>query len=329
VASHGTSGATSQALEGTVKGATFWRKSKGDPNKVNPAPDGWDWVPVKNRAGVFVGYLLTRDKDEGKTPPKSPGAPSGGGGGGGNADPGLSAYIQAYRIMFDDGNVKPPADLLKRAEAGNWSIAYWNMQVRLSDKAYFRSAEAKKNLAELRAYWNAVLPGVKLNKQFARDYLTHGWSATQLQNQIAQLPSFQKQYPFWKAFASAQREQGAAKMVNPMAYKQLATGFADVYKQAGREIPQGYERIFFKSGLSDDEFLKNYEMLSQGANAAQWDVGGLTEPQQRAELFNGRGANQVRGLLQVALNKQARYTQATSDKFRVAEQDNLVTVKGL
>ena len=328
MASHGTSGATSQALEGTTKGSTFWRKSKGDPNKVNPAPEGWDWVPVKNKAGVFVGYLLQRDKDEGKPAP-GPSGPGGNGNGGGGGNPGLSAYIQAYRLMFDDGSVKPPADLLKRAEAGNWSIAYWNMQVRLNDKAYFRSAEAKKNLAELRSYWNAVLPGVKLNRQFARDYLTHGWSATQLQNQIAQLPAFQKQYPFWRAFAAAQREQGTAKMVNPMAYKQLASGFADVYKQAGQEIPQGYERVFFKSGLTDEEFVKNYQMLSESANAARWDVGGLSERQQRAELFNGRGATQVRGLLQTALNKQARYTQAAGDKFRVTEEDNLVTVKGL
>jgi len=178
-------------------------------------------VPIRNKAGVFVGYMLTRDKSE-----DHPGSPGGGGGsyggggyGGGGGNAGLSAYTQAYRLMFDKADAKPPSDLLKRAEAGNWSIAYWNMMVRLKDKAYFKSAEAKTNLAELKNYWRAVLPGTKLNRNFARDYLRHGWSATQLQNKISQLPGFQKQYPFWKAFAAAQRSEGAAKLVNPLQYK--------------------------------------------------------------------------------------------------------------
>jgi len=336
VASHGTSGTTSQAQEGTTAGATFWSKSKGDPNKANPAPKGWDWVPVKNKEGVFVGYMLTRDTSEtsgnngNNTSGTSSGSSSGyGGSSSSSASPGLSAYIQAYRIMFDATGVKPPAELLKRAEAGNWSIAYWNMQVRLNDKKYFASAEAKKNLAELRNYWKAVLPGTKLNMHFAKDYLRHGWNETQLQDKISQLPSFQRQYPFWKAFAAAQRKVGAAKMVNPLAYKQYAAGFADVYKQAGALAPQGYEELFFRSGLSDDEFVKNYSILAQTANAAQWDVGGLNEQQKQSELFSGKGANQVRGLLQTALNKQQRYFQSNPTGFRIGETDNPVTVKGL
>ena len=326
-------GNTNKSDAGTTKAANFWKKGKGDPNKVNPAPKGYDWVPVRNNAGVFVGWMLTRDASEGSTGGSTGGSAGGsyssssGGSGGGNA--GLSSYTQAYRIMFDNGSAKPPSDLLKRAEAGNWSVAYWNMMVRLNDKAYFKSAEAKKNLSELKSYWSAVLPGVKLNKSFARDYLRHGWSATQLQNQISQLPSFRKQYPFWKAFQQAQRVAGTAKNIDPLAYKQYQKGFADVWKQAGGAAPQGYEKLFFKSGITDEEFVQNYQALAAGTPSATWDVGGVTEHQKKAELFNGKGASQVRGLLQIALNKQAGYMQSRINPFQIQTEDETVKLKGL
>ncbi len=328
MASHGSSGATSQAEKDTTKAANFWSKDRGDPNKVNPAPEGWDWVPVSNSEGVFVGWMLKRDDGEGG----SAGGGGGGGGygyGGGGGSKGLSAYIQAYRLMFDSATANPPKDLLKKAEAGNWSIAYWKMMVRLNDKAYIRSAEAKQRLAELNSYWKAVLPGTKLNRQFAKDYLRHGWTATQLQNQISQMPAFKKQYPFWKTFVAAQRKAGQAKLVNPLAYKQYVKGFEDVYKQAGRPAPKGYEKLFFKSGLTDEEFAQNYAALAQGATAAQWDIGGLSERQQRAGLFNGAGANQVRGLLQTALNKQQQYMRAAGSQFRVSENADRILMKGI
>ncbi|MDD3983516.1 MAG: hypothetical protein PHU54_06180 [Candidatus Omnitrophica bacterium] len=320
-----------------VAGSGGGTYEKGDTYKGTGAPPGnaADWNVVVNKAGVFVGYVFVGD-GKGNAPKylsqsssSTGGSSGGGGGGGGSANAGLSAYTQAYRLMFDDAGVKPPSDLLQKADAGNWSIAYFKMMVRLQDKAYFKSAEAKKNLSELRSYWNAVLPGVKLNRQFARDYLRHGWTATQLQNQISKLPAFQKQYPFWKAFTRAQRQQGAAKAVNPLQYKAYAAGFTDVWKQSGGVAPQGYERLFFKSGLSDQEFAENYSMLAQGNAAAKWDVGGLTEQQRRSELFNGKGASQVRGLLQIALNKQQQYMRAPGSGFRVAEDDGLVTMRGI
>lgn len=330
MASHGDSGATYQAKKGTTQAADFWSKKDGDPNKKSPAPAGWDWVPVRNEAGVFVGYQLVRDKSEGK----GGGDGGGGGGTGGGASysaarAGLSQYIQRYRLMFDNASVSPPRSLLKQAEAGNWSGSYWDMMVRLKDPHYIRSAEAKQRLAELRTYWKAVLPGTKVNTGFAKDYLRHGWTATQLQNQIMRRPEAQKLYPHWQAFMRAQREQGAAKAVNPLQYKAYASGFADIYKQAGRPAPKGYEKLFFKSGLSDDEFAKNYSALAETRTAARWDVGGVTEQQQRAQLFNGKGANQVRGLLQQALNKQQRFMQAQRSPYRVAEQDNILTLKGI
>ncbi|MDD5518645.1 MAG: hypothetical protein PHV98_04765 [Candidatus Omnitrophica bacterium] len=320
-----------QATQNTTASANFWPKSKGNPNKKNPAPKGYDWLPVNNKAGTFLGWMLVKDTGEGG-PSGGGGGGSysyGGGGGGGSAKAGLSAYIQQYRLMFDDAGAKPPADLLKRAEAGNWSMAYFKMMVRLQDKAYFRSAEAKQRLAELNSYWKAVLPGTKLNRNFAKDYLRHGWTATQLQNQISQLPAFKKQYPFWQAFMKAQRQQGTAKAINPLQYKAYAKSFADVYKQAGVGAPEGYERLFFRSGLTDEEFVRNYSMLAETRNAAQWDVGGLTEQQQRAGLFDQKGASQVRGLLQQALNKQQRFMQVQTSPYRLAEENSTLTLRGI
>ncbi len=320
-----------------VAGSGDGTYEKGDTYKGTGAPPGnaADWNVVVNKAGVFVGYVFVGD-GKGNAPKylsqsssSTGGSSGGGGGGGGSAKAGLSAYIQQYRLMFDDAGAKPPADLLKRAEAGNWSMAYFKMMVRLQDKAYFRSAEAKQRLAELNSYWKAVLPGTKLNRNFAKDYLRHGWTATQLQNQISQLPAFKKQYPFWQAFMKAQRQQGTAKAINPLQYKAYAKSFADVYKQAGVGAPEGYERLFFRSGLTDEEFVRNYSMLAETRNAAQWDVGGLTEQQQRAGLFDQKGASQVRGLLQQALNKQQRFMQVQTSPYRLAEENSTLTLRGI
>lgn len=297
--------------------------------KKPPGPARY-WRPVKHK-GVFYGYKYVGPA---ATEVASGGSSGGGGGGGyyrggGGAKKGLSAYIQAYRLMFDNAKANPPKDLLKKAEAGNWSTAYWNMMVRLQDKKYPKSAEAKRRMADLVQYWKAVLPGTKVNRKFANQYLRHGWTQTQLQNQIMKLPQAKKQYKYWAQFKQAQRVAGQAKIINPLQYKAYQKTFRDVYKQAGLEVPQGYEKLFFKSGLSDQEFVQNYQTLAQTRGAAAWDIGAVTQPQEKAVLFGGKGSAQLRTLLEQAANKQQRYMQAAPTPYRVAEEENVPILRGI
>jgi hypothetical protein len=237
-------------------------------------------------------------------------------------------YVQRYRLLFGS-NVAPNMNLVRQAVSGNWSGAYFDMQVRLKDPKYFRSQEAKQRTLQFSEYWKAVLPGAKMNKGLLRRYLRGSWNEDQLQQQMMKLPSFMRSYKFYNQYAAAQRKAGLAAGVNPLAYKQAQETFRNAYKQYGIDVPQGYEKLFFKSGITDDEFINNLSMINQTAPAAQWDVGGITEQQKQAGLFNGRGANQIRGLLQTALNKQQGYMKSRANPFQIQTQDDTVKLVGL
>ena len=293
--------------------------------KTKPQP-GFEWYPLLNADGTRVIGWKQRPLGtaKGGAPGGSGGYGYGGGGGGGG---GLSAYIQAYRMMFGDPKANPPKALLAKAKAGNWSTTYWAFMVRQQDPKYFRSAEAKKKMADLRTYMKAV--GVGLGKGFAKRYLREGWSATQLQNELVGLKDFKAKYPHWAAFAKAQRVQGAAKQVNPLAYQAYQQTFRNAFQQAGNVIPEGWERTFFKRGITPDQFLENFSTLGQTQAAAQWDIGGLAPAQQKSVMFSGKGSAKVRTQLQQALAKQQQYFKQAGGTFGTQAEGDMLTLKGL
>jgi hypothetical protein len=238
------------------------------------------------------------------------------------------SYVQLYRLLFG-GNVKPNMSLIREAVANNWSGSYFKMQVRLRDKNYFKSQEAKARAVDFQDYWKAVFPGAKVNRKVMRQYLRSSWTQGQLEQQLTKLPAFRKQYKFYNQFASAQREAGAAKNVDPLVYRKWMSTFNDAYKQLGMPAPEGYLRQFFRSGISDQEFISNLGEYTKSASAAQWDIGGLDQKQQANVLFSGRGSVALRSQLQQALNKQQRYFQAAGSQFGVARDDSTVTLQGL
>jgi hypothetical protein len=294
------------------------------PRPTKAPPQGTEWVAIRNADGSrIIGW---------KAKPLGTGGSGGGGGGvryvgGGGGKEGLSAYIQRYRMMFGDPNANPPKDLLQKAKDGNWSDAYWQFMVRQKDPKYFRSDEAKKKLADLGQYMKAI--GIGFNKSFAKEYLREGWTMTQLQNRVTKLKEFKQKYPHWAAFTKAQRAQGAAKQANPLAYQAYKTTFRNAFQQAGVVVPEGYERSFFKSGISDDEFIQNFSLLGQTQQAANWDLGGLSQQQHRTAMFSGKGAGQLRTQLQQALQKQQRFFQSQAAGFGAQQDNGLITVKGI
>jgi hypothetical protein len=265
----------------------------------------------------------------GSSSPKSSSNGSSGGSSNGSSGGNFKqSYIQEYRLIFD-ANVKVNMKLVDEAAKNNWSLRYFRMQVRLRDPRYFKSAEAKERTLLFTQYWKAVFPGAKVTRGLLRDYLRSSWSELKLQQEMTKLPAFRKQYAYYGQFATAQRREGLAKNVNPLAYKQYQQTFRNAYRQLGMEPPAGYERLFFRSGMSDEDFLNNLQTMSRGSVAATWDVGGINEQQQQAGLFNQQGAGRVRDLLRIALNKQSRFMQAPGGAFRLGEDNGLVTVKGL
>ena len=238
------------------------------------------------------------------------------------------AYIQMYRLIFGK-NVKPNMKLINLAVKNRWSSAYFKMQVRLQDKNYFKSQEAKSRTADFAQYWKAIFPDKAMSKTMLKDYLKNSWTSQQLENKVTGTKLFKREYKYYGAFGRAQREAGKAKNVDPLAYKQYQDTFRDAYKQAGQALPTGFERAYFRSGITGDEFRQNFLLSNQSAAAAQWDLGGLTQQQQKSAMFSGRGSAQIQTKLQQALAKQQQYFKQGAGLFRTQTEGDTLTLKGL
>lgn len=222
------------------------------------------------------------------------GGGGGGGGGGGATGKGLSTYIQQYRLKFIPGG-KPPADLLKKATDNNWSLAYFDQQVRKDDPHYMRSIEAKKVLPEFAKTMKMLFPGLakrgtqgqlmqsSFYKRMALWYLKNGVSsavggvgAEQLYGHITNTNKWNQANPYYKQY---QRNADIAVQgeANPLVYKQLHSALKQSFKDMGMDLPDDYYGSFFKSRYASSEGIKdlatNLNGIAQQSGSLGWFQG--------------------------------------------------------
>jgi len=272
--------------------------------------------------------------------PAAPAGPSdggGGGGGGGAANPGLSPYIQDYRInFFPQGD--PPASLLGQAKANNWSIAYWRMQVRLKDPKYWRSVEASQLLPEFNRTMKILFPGLadkarqaqlmKSNfyKQQALWYLRNGIGlqkgagAESLYGHITQTARWNKANPYWKAY-SKNADISVVAEANPMLYKQYLDTVKQSYKALGIEAPDDYYRTFFRSRYASkqgmEEFGANLKQQYQQGSSLGWFQGKAMDTGQvkSATMGTDQQAQDLRSRLSKAFEVRGSFLSGTQKGF--------------
>lgn len=293
----------------------------GKPFVPPKRPAGDDWVPIRQwivftnpktgkkvRQYVVVGW--TEGKGSPVKTPTGPGGPGRGGygGGGGGGDAGLSQYIQRYRIMFGK-NVNPPSDLLAKAKANNWSIAYWDMQVRLNDKKYIRSAEAKQRILPFKQTMKSLFPNIadsnhpmqtsKMYKNLALQYLRQGWNSDQLLEAVSNTRAWRRANPQYKQYLKGQAALGTVTEANPLMYKQYVNSLKGAFAEYGMEMPTEYLRSFFRSRYASKagfgDFSSNLKNLAQGASAfGTWEGTPLNPQQTKDVLFGGKEQSDLR-----------------------------------
>ena len=274
---------------------------------------GWSWQR-QNKAGENVWKRTPGRTVDSPKPSGSGGGGGGGGGyggGGGSSAPGLSTYIQEYRLRFHPGGT-PPSALLSAAKAGKWSLAYFDQQIRLKDKSYFRSAEAKKLLPSFNRTMKILFPGLA-NKENERQlmkssfykktalwYLKNGvglasgsQSAEMLYGRITNTHRWNEQNPYWKTYAK-NKNIGVMSESNPLAYKQYLASLQQNFAALGMELPEDYYRTFFKSRYASKsgmpEMQSNLKQISeQGGSYGWWQGKGMDQNQVKtATLDTGR-----------------------------------------
>ncbi len=211
-------------------------------------------------------------------------------------------YVELYRVIFG-ANVKPTSSIIDKAVSGRWSSSYFRLQIRLTDKNYFKSSEAKQRAADFRDVWQTMFSGAKMNKTMLRKYLRSDMNKAMVQDFLLGSKIGKRHYKDFGTFRTAQATQGVT--ATPALYKRYQDAFRDAYSLYGIEPPKGYEKLFFRSGLTDQEFQTNFRTAYQAAPAFQWAEGrNLAQGEQKKVLFNQKGAAAIRGRLQSALARQ-------------------------
>lgn len=252
---------------------------------------------------------------------------SGGSGGGGSTVDNSQQYIQLYRIIFGK-NVKPNMTLVNNAVKNNWSSAYFRLQVRLLDKNYFQSAEAKKRAADFNATWKTMFSGVKVNKQALRTYLRGDMNKQQTEDFLLSTKAGKTYYKYYKGFEAAQAKGGIAS--NPLLYKKYQQAFRDAYKAYGIEPPAGYEKLYFKSGLSDEQFVNNLQTAGVARAAMSWGGQEAAQEPETAALFDkGKKGSVLRKKMTDAIAVQQSYLKGTEKGFSSALEDDTLVQKGI
>ena len=229
---------------------------------------------------------------------------SGGGGGGGSSADRAKQYLWLYRQMLDNKSATPPKSLIQKAVANKWSAAYFQLMVRKTDDGWLTSPEAMKRKQDFKSSWLALMGkgnvSAKMSDAYARSKLD---SKTFWANAIKVNKNIAKQFKYWNAYNKGQAAMGDASVANdPFTYAKYRAAFADAYKQLGIDAPQDYERLYFRSGQTPQQFTQNLSTLMQTSAAFQWATG--TAAPEKKVLFNQKGSAGVRGRLQSALKRQ-------------------------
>lgn len=312
---------------------------------------GWYWYG-QNKAGENIWVYDPGHADVKPPKPPTPPAPSGGGGvyysggGGTTADKGLSTYIQEYRLRFHPGG-KPPEDLLKKAEAGNWSIAYFDQQVRMTDPTYLRSVEAKTLLPDFSRTMRILFPGLadrtkqaqlmksSFYRRAAKWYLQNGIGLRQngeesLYNYITGTRRWNKANPYWKDYAR-NRNIGVVAEANPIMYKSYLESLRQNFKEYGMELPEDYYRAFFrsryasKSGIGD--LQKNLQQVAEQGQSFGWFTGEpLSKKETKTTLFGGKEQTDLRRRLAKSFGIRSSFlsSEPKSVGTDLSEQNKLV-----
>ena len=177
-------------------------------------------------------------------------------GGGGSANPGLSEYIQDYRLKFFAGGT-PPKALLDQAKKNNWSVAYFEQQVRRNDPRYYKSLEARVFLTTFNRQMKLLFPGLAdqtkqrqlmkspFYKRTALWYLKNGIGSLGdagtefLYSRITNTKRWNRANPDYKAYARNANVNVQAES-NPLVFKQLQQAMQEAFKDEGMEVSDDY-----------------------------------------------------------------------------------------
>lgn len=216
-----------------------------------------------------------------------------GGGSAGGASSNGQQYIEDYRLKFFKGE-RPPKELLSKAVANGWSLAYFEQQVRLKDPRYYKSLEARTLLPQFNDQMKLMFPGLSdktkqaalmknpFYKRIALWYLKNGIGTLGesgmelLYSKVTNTRRWNKQNPLYRSYL---RNKDAAVQAesNPIVFKQLEAGMKQAFQNAGVQMDDSYFKEFFKSRYASSsgigDLVTNLGTIASTGGSYSWFQG--------------------------------------------------------
>ena len=234
-------------------------------------------------------------------------------------------YIERYKSILEDPDAMPDAALLAKAMASNWSNTQWDLTIEKNDPKY-KTTEAykEKQAAKVRkvddfnTYWHRIFGESSTPDQgLLAEYVDSASTDTSsMWESVKSTGEFQSQYAQWDAFAKAQNDQGVNVMEDPGLYKQYQKAFYDAFANQGMQAPQGFDRMFFASGIDTNAFASNIAQYGQQAGAYQWQSGQDADLATVAGIADKVAGGDLRKRLDAAIKQHSAYAQSKFQDFQ-------------
>ncbi len=215
-------------------------------------------------------------------------------------------------------------ELVDKALTGNWSNERFKLEFKSVDPLYKNTAEARVKTGEFTRYWKELF-GVNAVPDAAlmSTYLSgNEQDPSAMFDQIRNTSIFRSQYGSWDAFVTAQDAAGntGAILNNPAMYKKYQDAFRDAFANVGLTPPEGFEGMFFRSGMDDSEIGRNLEAYIQSDMSQQWMSGQQSDLQTAAGLGDKTAGGDLRIRMSKALQQHRTFAQSTFTAPRAEEE---------
>ena len=234
-------------------------------------------------------------------------------------------YATMYKTWMGDADAKVNMELINQAMAKGWSKELFTIEFKQNDPNYSKTGEYKSRETQFGEYWQQLFGTESQMDSFLKDkYIKSMFDAPdKMLNDIKETSEFKLQYGNWDDFVAAQDELGNTAQIleNPQLYKIYKEGLRQAFNDVGMDIPDGWDKTFYKSGLTGDEIKSNVRQFVTMEQSQQFMTGEKTDMQTAVGLGDKKAGGDLRTRMNKALAKHRAYGQTREVGPRVEETE--------
>lgn len=237
--------------------------------------------------------------------------------------------IKSFESMYMEisENLDVDQAFIQRAMDGNWSAARFELEFKKTP-AYKKTAAYTDKVEGIQGYWKSIF-GVdapvdqSIADQFA---MSSSKDPTSMFDAIRGTSAFQSQYGNWGDFQAAQDAAGNSGRIlaNPALYKEYRAAFYQAFADVGMAPPADYERMFFRSGIDENDIKVNMRDYIATNVSYDWQTGQKADVATAAGISDKTAGGNLRDRMAAALAQHKAYAGSKFQTYNTSEKNNFV-----